>query len=51
VRRFAIIDKELDHDDGELTATQKIRRSIVEKRFASELLHIYGERPSNALHD
>jgi len=25
-RRFAILEKELDHDDGELTATQKVAR-------------------------
>jgi long-chain acyl-CoA synthetase len=43
VRRFVILDKELDHDDGELTATQKIRRSIIEKRFARELREIYDE--------
>ena len=35
IRRFAILDKELDHDDGELTATQKVRRAIIEKKFAS----------------
>ena len=34
VRRFAILEKELDHDDGELTATQKVRRAMIEKKFA-----------------
>ena len=43
VRRFVILEKELDHDDGELTATQKVRRSLVDKKFAAELLTIYGE--------
>lgn len=42
IRRFAILDKELDHDDGELTATQKVRRAIIEKKFARELAIIYG---------
>jgi long-chain acyl-CoA synthetase len=42
VRRFAILEKELDHDDGELTATQKVRRSMIEKKFARELQIIYG---------
>jgi long-chain acyl-CoA synthetase len=42
VRRFVILDKELDHDDGELTATQKVRRNIINKKFARELEHIYG---------
>jgi long-chain acyl-CoA synthetase len=43
VRRFVILDKELDHDDGELTATQKVRRNIINKKFASELAQIYGK--------
>jgi long-chain acyl-CoA synthetase len=30
VRRFVILEKELDHDDGELTATQKVRRAMIE---------------------
>ena len=42
VRRFAILEKELDHDDGELTATQKVRRAMIEKKFAHELEIIYG---------
>ncbi|WP_454629908.1 AMP-dependent synthetase/ligase [Bradyrhizobium cenepequi] len=41
VRRFAILEKELDHDDGELTATQKVRRAIIETKFARELAIIY----------
>jgi long-chain acyl-CoA synthetase len=41
IRRFAILEKELDHDDGELTATQKVRRAMIEKKFARELAVIY----------
>jgi long-chain acyl-CoA synthetase len=44
VRRFVILEKELDHDDGELTATQKIRRSVIEKKFAQELAIIYDTK-------
>ncbi|MCL4744556.1 MAG: AMP-binding protein [Burkholderiaceae bacterium] len=43
IRRFALLEKELDHDDGELTATQKVRRSIIGTKFARELVEIYGE--------
>jgi long-chain acyl-CoA synthetase len=43
VRRFVILEKELDHDDGELTATQKVRRGMINKKFEKELLEIYGE--------
>ncbi len=42
VRKFVLLEKELDHDDGELTATQKVRRSLINKKFARELEIIYG---------
>ena len=42
IRKFVILDKELDHDDGELTATQKVRRGIINKKFHRELQMIYG---------
>jgi long-chain acyl-CoA synthetase len=43
IRKFVLLEKELDHDDGELTATQKVRRGLVNKKFARELQIIYGE--------
>ncbi|MDB5861601.1 MAG: AMP-binding enzyme family protein [Ramlibacter sp.] len=43
VRKFVILQKELDHDDGELTATQKVRRSVIEKKYATEISSIYGQ--------
>ena len=42
IKRFLLLDKELDEDDGELTATQKVRRSIIGKKFAREIELIYG---------
>lgn len=42
VRKFVILAKELDHDDGELTATMKVRRRIIEDKFATEIAQIYG---------
>ena len=42
VRKFVILDKELDHDDGELTATQKVKRAFIEVKFAKEIASIYG---------
>ena len=42
VRKFVILSKELDHDDGELTATMKVRRRTIEKKFAKEIATIYG---------
>lgn len=43
IRKFVILAKELDHDDGELTATQKIKRSFIEKKYAAEIDRIYGK--------
>ena len=42
IRKFVLLEKELDHDDGELTATQKVRRGTINKKFARELEQIYG---------
>ncbi len=42
IRKFEILKKELDHDDGELTATMKVRRKAVEAKFADEISTIYG---------
>jgi long-chain acyl-CoA synthetase len=42
IRRFVILKKQLDHDDGELTATMKVRRGVIEKKFASEIEQLYG---------
>jgi long-chain acyl-CoA synthetase len=42
IRKFVILAKELDHDDGELTATMKVRRRIIEEKFHDEITTIYG---------
>lgn len=42
IRKFALLKKQLDHDDGELTATMKVRRRVIEQKFAAEVAHIYG---------
>jgi long-chain acyl-CoA synthetase len=41
VKRFVLIGKELDHEDGELTATQKVKRKAIERRFESEIEAMY----------
>lgn len=33
VKRFALLPKELDHEEGELTATQKVKRRAIAVRF------------------
>ena len=42
VRKFVILKKELDHDDGEVTATMKVRRSVIETKFKPEITELYG---------
>ena len=42
IRKFLILSKELDHDDGEMTATMKVRRRIIEEKFKDEIANIYG---------
>jgi long-chain acyl-CoA synthetase len=45
VKRFSLIEKELDHEDGELTATLKVKRRALEERFAREIAELYGPGP------
>ena len=42
IRKFHLLTKELDHDDGEVTATMKVRRSSIYKTYASEIEALYG---------
>jgi len=48
IRKFAILRKQLDHDDGELTATMKVRRRVIEQKFAAEVNDIYGPAKETA---
>ncbi len=41
VRKFRLLPKALDHEDGELTATQKLKRSAVESAFADLIEEMY----------
>ncbi|SOH95209.1 long-chain acyl-CoA synthetase [Monaibacterium marinum] len=41
IHRFLILHKQLDADDGELTRTQKVRRRIVEERYADLITALY----------
>ena len=41
VRRFLILHKELDADDGELTRTQKVRRGFIAGRYEPLLRALY----------
>lgn len=41
VRKFRMIPKELDHEDGELTATQKLKRSAMSEMFGDLIEGMY----------
>ena len=42
IRRFLILPKELDADDGELTRTQKVRRGFIAERYAPLVEGLYN---------
>lgn len=41
IRRYLILHKELDADDGELTRTQKVRRGFIAERYADLIEALY----------
>lgn len=44
VRKFRMLPKELDHEDGELTATQKLKRESMEEMFGELVVGMYAGR-------
>jgi long-chain acyl-CoA synthetase len=42
VRAFRLLDKELDHDDDEVTATMKVRRKTIYEKYGPLIQEIYG---------
>ena len=42
VSRFLVLHKELDADDGELTRTRKVRRSVIEDKYKDLIDALYG---------
>jgi len=42
VRKFHLLTKELDHDDGEVTATMKVRRKSIAEKYAQVIDAIYA---------
>ena len=45
VRKFHLLTKELDHDDGEVTATLKVKRASISQKYAAEIEALYGGKP------
>jgi long-chain acyl-CoA synthetase len=42
IRRFLILNKELDPDDGEITRTRKLRRGVIGERYARLIEGLYN---------
>ncbi|EPR31478.1 AMP-dependent synthetase and ligase [Alkalidesulfovibrio alkalitolerans DSM 16529] len=49
IRRFALLYKELDADDGELTRTRKVRRGVVSERYGALVEGLYSKASEVAL--
>jgi long-chain acyl-CoA synthetase len=44
VRKFVLLHKEFDADEGELTRTRKLRRSFLQERYRELIDGIYGDK-------
>jgi long-chain acyl-CoA synthetase len=45
IKKFVLLYKELDADDGELTRTRKVRRKVVAEKYAEVIDAIYEDKP------
>jgi long-chain acyl-CoA synthetase len=43
IRKFVLLHKEFDADEGELTRTRKLRRSLLNERYGDMITSMYGE--------
>ena len=41
ISRFLVLHKELDPDDGEMTRTRKVRRAVINEKFADLVTALY----------
>ncbi|NLV23781.1 MAG: long-chain fatty acid--CoA ligase [Deltaproteobacteria bacterium] len=44
VKKFVLLYKELDADDGELTRTRKVRRGFIEEKYRAIVAGLYSDR-------
>jgi long-chain acyl-CoA synthetase len=44
IRKFLLLYKELDPDDGELTRTRKVRRAVISEKYADIIDTLYSDR-------
>ena len=48
IRRFLVLHKELDADDGELTRTRKVRRGFIGEKYKVLVDALYGGKSSSS---
>jgi long-subunit acyl-CoA synthetase (AMP-forming) len=49
IKKFELLDHDFSHEAGELTPTQKIKRNVVNDRYADLFEKMYGQdRPADA---
>ena len=41
IKKFTILDRDLSEEDGELTASLKVKRKVVEEHFADQIEAMY----------
>ena len=41
IKRFALLPRELDHENGQLTATQKVKRAAITSQFGELIEAMY----------
>ncbi|MGB0681146.1 MAG: long-chain fatty acid--CoA ligase [Magnetovibrionaceae bacterium] len=46
IQKFLLLYKELDADDGELTRTRKVRRSVIDEKYEDIIDAVYGDQDS-----
>jgi long-chain acyl-CoA synthetase len=46
IKAFRLLPAELDEEEGELTATQKVKRAAIERRYAALIDEMYGAEVS-----
>jgi long-chain acyl-CoA synthetase len=44
IRRYALLHKEFDPDEADLTRTRKLKREALEKRYAQLIEALYAEK-------
>jgi len=45
IRKFVLLYKELDADDGELTRTRKVRRGVIAEKYGTIIDALYSDAP------